>query len=300
MDASRNIGLSPEGCGDPYGGIWFQIAPQLTVPEANEKLDQIPWSDNNFSYRDYDDRERTTSLRKEVVAALRSKDDFSRGNISTPIGSEVAIGEALRQVGVATRYHQLKEGCGGAQVSYFTVPKSVGNLKESGVFESYLTERMSSYASQLPGGSIEIKPQNLVVPDIPPHFGIKPFLVKAPSQVVSSNLSQYTWLRFGLIFNLHSETNRYYRVAVFAENSAQAPRVLRNTPPSDNHFRSFDFDDRYVIEDDIAAHVARFISGGDQNCFVGDTATNHYSLYAGDQIAISDAACTKDVLEDFG
>lgn len=235
-----------------------------------------------------------------MLATFGVEDVFYRGNIRTPIGSEVATGEALLEIGLATRYHQLKEGCGGAQVSYFTVPLSVGNLKNADVFDNYLTERMNSFSSQLSVGSIEILPQDIVVPNIPPNFGIKSFLVKAPSSVVTPNLSQYTWLRFGLIFNLHSETDRYYRIVVFAENSAQAPRVLRSTPPSDNHFRSFPFDERFPVEADIAAHVARFIAHGDENCYVGDSATNHYSsYYYGDGVVVADAACTKNVNEDF-
>lgn len=302
VDASRNVGLKLN-CGDPYGGIWFAPPdPDLSSTEVGQKLDQIAWIDDSFTYRNFDGEKVKTSIRREIINTLRTpSSNFGRGNIQTPIGSEIAVGEALKKVGFTTSYEGLKDGCGGAQVSYFTVPKSVGDLKQADIFESYLIGKMSQFAAQLPSERISVGSTAIIVPKHPPHFGIKPFAVKAPSNVISENLSQYTWLSFDLIFNMHSETSRYFVVTIIAENSAQAPRVIRNTPPSDKHFRGFSVNDRYLVEDDIAAHLARFISGGDQNCYVGDIATNHYFLPFGDEVnKNSDPACFKDVTEDFG
>lgn len=300
-DASRNFGLKLN-CGAPYGGIWLDTAnTDFSTSDVNQMLDQIYWIDSEFSFWDYDGNNIQTTIRQQIINALHTPADvFGGDNIHTPIGSEVAVGEALVDLGLASGYEGLREGCGGAQVSYFTVSKNIGDLKQADLFESYLDQKMSQFTAQLPSESISIETHDIIVPDIPPNFGIKPFFVKAPSGVISDNLSKYTWLRFDLIFNMYSETDKYFIVAVFAENSAQAPKVIRDTPPSDNHFRSFSFDERYAVEDDIAAHIARFISGGDENCYVGDTATNHYSWMYGDEVDIFDAACSKDVLEDFG
>jgi hypothetical protein len=299
-DSIRNVGLKLN-CGEPYGGIWIEERnPQLSLAEIDSLLSQISWIDDIFYYRDYDGNKVQTSIRREIKGTLSYPVEmFGRGNIRTPIGSEVAVGEALKDIGFASKYEGMKEGCGGSQVSYFVVPKSTGDLKRAEVFEAYLANKMSQFSSQSPDESIQVESSAVVIPKIPPHFGIKPFFVKAPSSAISSNLSQYTWLKFDLIFNMHSETDRYYIVAVFSENAEQAPKAIRTTPPSDNHFRPFGREERYVVEDDIAAHVARFIAGGDDQCYVGDTATNHYSINYTDGPRIADVACTKDVTRDF-